>query len=87
MTTGRNYYKIMQDNYNTIANSTVQPIKNVGRILGENECKCQVNKLKDSNSNIFLRRNFTKMNQYRKMEDISKKSEVINGMTLRFLSN
>ena len=28
-----------------------------------------------------------KMNQYRKKEDISKKSEVVNGMTLRFLSN
>ena len=27
------------------------------------------------------------MNQYRKKEDISKKSEVVNGMTLRFLSN
>ena len=27
------------------------------------------------------------MNQYRKKEDISKKSEMINGMTLRFLSN
>ena len=27
------------------------------------------------------------MNQYRKKEDISKKSEMINGMTLRFISN
>ena len=27
------------------------------------------------------------MNQFRKKEDISKKSEVVNGMTLRFLSN
>jgi hypothetical protein len=51
------------------------------------ECKCEINKLKDSNSNIFLRRNLKRMNEYRKRDDIIKKSEIKNGMTLRFLSN